>query len=235
MATNINRLQTQQQGLYASLRAAPRRETAQRVLLVATVIFGHLSFFPSLRVIGALGIRTVALVSSSIELEYNKDAADGIEKLRLYSKIAVVAVGIIGLVLSSSVILLAGLAADGCLHALDVARAIAKGDSKKAIVHLGLLLVNTFIMAAMITGAWGFMLGAVLLNVALLGFIIYKVHAELQTARNQNLGVDLSLYATMAFAMLISGTNSVLSPASSPQQYPLLPIGGNVVVTKEMN
>jgi hypothetical protein len=234
MAANINRLQPQQQGLCASLRAAPRHETAQRILLIATVIFGHLSFFPSFRVIGALGIRTVSLVSSGLELERNKSAADGTEKLHLYGKVAVVAAGIIGLILSSPLIILGSLAADSCLHALEVARAIAKGDSKKAIIHLGLLLVNTFIMAAMITGAWGFMVGAVLLNVALLGFIIYKVHAELQTARNQNLGVDISLYATMAFAMLISGTSSVMQLPSA-HLYPLLPIGGNVVVTKEMN
>lgn len=234
MAANINGVQPQPQGLCASLRAAPKHETAQRILLLSTVIFGHLSFFPSLRVIGALGIRTVALVSSSLTLEQNKGTADGTEKFRLYGKVAVVAAGILGLILSSPMIILGSLAADSALHALDAARAISKGDSKKAIIHLGLLLVNTFIMAAMITGAWGFMVGAVLLNVALLGFIIYKVHAELQTARNQNLGVDISLYATMAFAMLINGPSSVMQLPSA-QQYPLLPIGGNVVVTKEMN
>lgn len=229
----INRLQPQPQGLCASLRAAPRHETAQRILLLATVVFGHLSFFPSLRVIGALGIRTVSLVSSSLELEHNKGAADGTEKFRLYSKVAVVAAGILGLILSSPLIILGSLAADSCLHALDVARALAKGDSKKAIIHSAMLLVNALIMAAMITGSGGFMLGAVLVNVALLGFIIYKVYAELQTARNQNLGTDISLYAMMAFAMLVSGTDSVMRLPSA-QYYPLLPIGGNVVVTKEM-
>ncbi len=131
----INRFQPQPQSLCDSLRAAPRHETAQRILLVATVVFGHLSFFPSLRVIGALGIRAVSLVSSSLELEQNKRTAEGTDKFRLYGKVAVVAAGIIGLVLSSPLIILASLAADSCLHALDVARALAQGDTKKAIIH----------------------------------------------------------------------------------------------------
>src|SRR5262249_37330999 len=112
---------------------APSKLAVHRGLLVVTVAASILSLIPPLRLLGAMITRSVALLSSTLH------CADKGSKDHLFTRVArvgAVAVGLAALVVASPVMLVASLAADIGLQAIEMVRAFRRGEIGKGLAHL---------------------------------------------------------------------------------------------------
>lgn len=132
----------------------------QKVLLVATVGCAALSLIPPFRLAGSLALRGIALLSSILNSEETWAKNDTLGSILNYFKVAVVTFGIVALVAASPMLMVASLAADIGFQAIQMARCIYKGEYSKALIHFGVIVIDSLALAGIVTGSWQLMVAA---------------------------------------------------------------------------
>lgn len=175
--------------------AKPRSKVLEKSLLVTSVVFAAMSLVPPLRLAGALALRGVALLSSILNSEKNWKKDDLFSQIMNCSKIAIVALGIIALAVASPMLMVASLAADIGLQAIEMGRCIKKGEYTKALIHFGVMVIDTLALSAIAAGSWKLMVAAA--AVSGFGMLILAIGVGAK-AKNASDAIDVLSYAAFS-------------------------------------
>lgn len=139
-------------------------------LLLLTTALAILGAIPPLRLFASIALRATALLSSTTACVDNWKADTTFEKIMKVAKMTGVALGLAGMAAASPLVLIASLAADVGIQALEMVKAFYKGEDGKGCIHLGMLIVDVLALAGLIVGSWELMVAA--LAVSILAMII---------------------------------------------------------------
>lgn len=147
-------------------RVLPSKKSLERGLLVLTAATAVLSLVPPFRVAGSIATRSVAIFSSLL------DGSEGFATRA--ARVGGVVLGLTGLLAASPLLLMASVATDIGLQAIETAKAAIKHDAGKALTHLSLLAVDSLLLAGIIAGSWKLLLTASCVSIAVLSGIFLK-------------------------------------------------------------
>lgn len=150
------------QSLPKPLIGVETQAKTQTGLLVMTVGCAVLALIPPFRVVGSLLGRSIAFLSRSLHFgcEASRQHLTNWEKALEVGKLAVIVLGFIAVAAVSPVLVIASLVADAGLQAIELVKALHKGDYKKAFIHLGLLATDTLVITAIAAASWKLMVAA---------------------------------------------------------------------------
>ncbi len=227
----MNRLQAFKSHLHNGVKAVEAlfekvpKKPLQRGLLIATAGCAILSAIPPCRLAGNLAVRSIALLSSGVNGVEGWKREGKIGHIVQFSKIAIVALGLVGAIAASPFLLKASLVCDTALQVFELGRALHKGEGKRALYHLVAIVINSAILVALSVGSWQLMVTAAAVS-ALVMFAL--------ACRGNNidfLGYIALAGVGMAQAMTLSPLN--LNP-NRTAPFPKLPIGGAAIVTRDL-
>lgn len=206
-ATNIET--TTKADWYDKLPVMP---TVQRGLLGLTAVSSIIAVIPPLRLIGAIAMRVLGLLSLGVQSSENfanktwqDHALDG-------SKMAVAGVGLVALGLMSPVLFVAGLAADIAIELFEAGHAIKNGEIGMALLHLTVVVVDALMITAIVTGGWQFLVAAAVTSFVAMGVLCFA-------AMTQDPGASTSGYDFFCYWILLatSGVATCMSAKSTYQ------------------
>lgn len=150
----------------------PAERAVQKGLLVLSVATAVISLIPPVRLAGALATRSIALLSSTLDGAKQATRKDHwSNKAASCAKVAIVALGLAGLAAASPALLIASLASDVGLQAIEMVRSAWKGDGDKALAHFAILVVDSLVLGAVVAGSWQLMVAAAAVNAfVMIGF-----------------------------------------------------------------
>lgn len=140
----------------------------QKALLIVTVACAILSLIPPLRFAGAVALRGTALVASGVNFLDAWKIEGAFGRLINISKIALVALGLVGLVLSSPLLIVGSLTADCIMQIIEMGKALYRDDFLQAGNHFASAFVDAFFLIALLTGSWEVAVTAACLSMALM-------------------------------------------------------------------
>lgn len=193
------------------LSFVPSNEQVQRGLLLLTTATAFLSILPPLRQSASLALRSTAVLSSTAVAAGRWTKENLLSRALLCSKIAVVALGCLGAVLSKPFLIVASLAADIGLNAIEMARSLARKEGGKALIHLGIAVLDTLVLAAITTHSLKYLVVASLVNTAVL------IGAGIK-AEEKGTATDIFCYATMALLSLFNIVSIIELTKTSPSR-----------------
>ena len=171
------------------------KEKVQKALLVTTVAFGVLTLLPPLRFVGSLGLRVSAfLVSANLWAE-NWDRSSRLDRCLMVGRIAFVALGIAGTILSSPVILILSIVADTALQMKGIIFSLQDKKWDQALIHLGMFLVDALLIAALAVGSWQLIVAASAISGALMLGIAIDLSMKVKEASDL---LDVAAYMALA-------------------------------------
>ncbi len=151
----------------------PSVGNVQNSLLVLTVAFGVLSVIPPLRFVGALGVRSISLLSTLTSCVEQKRNSNWVDVAIRSAKIGVVTLGLVAVATATPLFAVASLAADLALQALDAGRTVEHKEYTKACVHLWIAIIDALAIAAIVTGSWPLMVAAA--SVSILAMLVMGI------------------------------------------------------------
>lgn len=132
----------------------------QRALLAVTLACAILSLIPNLGMAGSIATRSVALLAASAQC-FEAWRHEGLRGLALQViRVVLVILGLTGVITRINPLVVAALATDILLQAAEASRGLASKDVYKALSHFSLILINSFVIAGMLTSSWGFIVAA---------------------------------------------------------------------------
>jgi len=154
-------------------RAISSTPQVQKGLLVLTTATAIISIIPPLKLVGSLATRSIALLSSSVNCIEAPHAKDRISSALKCAKVAIVAIGLIGIAASQPLLIIASLAADVGVNALETIKAIKNKQGHQAAIKFTTSIIDSLVLAAIATGSWQLMLAASSVSaIAMAGFAI---------------------------------------------------------------
>lgn len=234
----------------------------QRGLLVLTTACAVLSLIPPCRLAGSLALRSVALLSSGVNCAEVLQKEDKLSLVTQSSKVALVALGLVGVIAASPVVICASIIANLGLNLFEMGRAMVEGKTERALCQLGAVLIDTFAVGALVTGSWGLMVTAAAVSTVVMLALTGKAFTDFEM-------VCYPILALTCFATIFSVAPRPASyinrptnlhhyhpakgpvyytpkfaefqkvlvpyqPALAASEFPKLPIGGTSVVTKDL-
>lgn len=170
-------------------------QIAQRSLLMAAVACSILSIIPPLRFAGSLALRGVALLSSSASLTSQWSEQDLLGKLTKVAKVAGVALGLVGLAIALPALMVASIGVDLGVQVFEASKAIHEGNYGQAVIHLGLMIVDTLLLAGIVAGSWELIVASISVNIALM---TSAVIITLSNMKGDEEIIDAVCYAALA-------------------------------------
>ncbi len=175
-----------------------------RLFLVATAGLSIASVIPGARQVSSLALRSVAFFSSSAICADGWDQLDRIDRFLSVAKIGVVALGFVGVVLSKPVVFVAALASEVGLQVLEIGKALYERDLEKGLTHLGILAIDSFMLAGVVTGSWPLITTAAALSAAAMTGFFLKALAEGEKNNDPWRSFDGVCYAILGATSLVS-------------------------------
>lgn len=190
--------------------------TVKSTFLIMTFACAIISIVPPVRIVGSLLGRGLALMSRTFDLGYesNKRTFTNWEKALEISKLGAIALGFIAVAVASPILIVASLAADAGMQAIELVKALYKGDKTKALMHLGLLAIDTLIITAIAAASWKLMIAAAAVSAAVLIILAAKLA---YSAKNEREFVDSMCYLGLAAL----GITSAVQVAEITKQVPV--------------
>lgn len=188
----------------------PEPSTVQKALLGLTVVCGIISLVPPLRIAGALALRSVSLLSSVVACTDN-DRSFSACAMRS-ARIGIVSLGIAALVLASPLLMKISLIVDGFLQAAEALKALQAEDPWKALMHVGIMIIDVLVIAAIGAGSWQLMVAAASLGIVLMIYMIAL------TAKRTD--CDPCFEGWCYFALAVLGVAGACSVARLPKALP---------------
>ena len=146
----------------------PKARNIQRCLLIATVGFAIVSAIPPLRLIGALGMRSISLLSAVTSCAEQENVKDWRNCALRSAKIGVIALGLAGVITATPLFIVISIVADMILQIADALKAASTRKAEgytKACAHLMILAIDAIVLAAILTGMWQVMVAAAAVGV----------------------------------------------------------------------
>lgn len=156
-------------------------ETYKRIFLVASVILSAISLVPGLRIPAAIAIRAISCISSGAMLiESVLDNKDYASRISLdVIKLAVVTCGFVGLLIGCPLVILTSLVVETAMQAFSCLKDFFYDQDDERItrgcIHLGLFVIGTLTLSALVTGAWPLIVVAAVVNVFIMGYFAFKI------------------------------------------------------------
>jgi hypothetical protein len=176
----------------APINKYPQVSTVQRGLLVATLVCGILSLVPPLRFGASLALRSVSLLTSLTACADKEAPQDALSCFTRTVRIGVVVLGIAGVAAVSPLLVTVSLIVDVVMQALECVRALEQGDNVKAFVHFSAVVIDVFVLAALITGAWQLMVAAAGLTVLMM--MVLTMYAMARSQEDNGRVFEATLY-----------------------------------------
>ncbi len=186
-------------------RLTPSHKTLQRGFLVCSVALSALSIVPSLRLPAALALRSIACLSSvSIAGKRALTASHPrlVDYLDDIKKIAIVALGLTGLILASPLLLMISIVAETALQAFACIKAFYYQNYERGFIHLGLFIVGALTIGATVSGAWPVIVTAAVVNAIVMVGIMLKVASETNFDHPYENWIELACYTLLAMVSL---------------------------------
>lgn len=144
----------------------PTIKTVQRGLLGTTVACAALSLIPPFRFIGSLSLRSVATLSSITNLKSRWSKDDYLDRALKCGHIALVTLGIVTIVTSQPMLLIAALSADIALIVLEQIKDVysCRDRSESLIARCTQILVDVLTLTAIALASWKVLVAAALVN-----------------------------------------------------------------------
>lgn len=186
----------------------PELRWAQRGLLIATVACGILSVIPPLRLAGALALRSVAFLTSGVNVAESWQREGVIGRIAQITKVALVAGGLVALAAGTPVLMVASLAADIAYQSFEFGRAICNKDPEQAFCRFGIIVIDALALSAIAVGSWKLMVAAASIS----AFFMLTI-ACIKFDPSKNLTADAVLEAACCFAWMGLGVASAIKTA----------------------
>lgn len=201
----------------------------QKGLLVATVGASCLSYIYPLRLPASLALGTTALLSSGINAA---EAWNRENRFKLCGKIALVALGIVGVIAASRFLMAASVVADLGLQIASCGKALYHKEGHKALCHLGAVAIDLCVLGGLYTASWPFLLAAATVNAVVMVGLAFK-EDEPETLCYLFLGAMGMVNAAitpprLALYDIGKGSHPNLSVLYAP-------MGGHKIVTKSLD
>lgn len=178
-------------------------------LLIVSTACAILSLIPPLRLAGALALRGTALLSSGVNGMDSWKTEGILGRITQISQVALIILGIIAVATASPVLILASIAADLALQIFEMGRCLNQKEYSKALCHLGIVVIDTLLLAGLIVGSWELMVAA--LSVQATAMLVFMCAAGAMALENKD--NSLLLEAT-CFAILAGvGVTGALTTA----------------------
>lgn len=139
----------------------------QRALLVGTLVCAILSLIPSLGFVGSLSVRSLSVVTMSVQVIHslkNEEKRDVL--LPQILRLASVTLGLSGVALHMNQLVTTGIVLDILFHLIETGKGAQQKDLYKALSHLTFILIDAFAMTAMLAGGWQFAVTAASISAA---------------------------------------------------------------------
>lgn len=200
--------------------------TLQKSLLVATTACVAISLIPTCRLIGMFSLRATSLITAIVNSATDWANTDTLGRVAKCAKIAAIILGIVAVALISRILIIASIAMDLGIQLMETIKAICIDNTKKALTHLGIMVVDALLLAATITLKWPFMVAAAAINAVVMGVIFFCY------LRNANkVRVEHICYPLLALANGVVIESQLRAPAPNDITTPL---GGTVITTKDL-
>lgn len=138
-------------------KAVSANNLFQRGVLMASVGCAALSLTLPFKVSGALGLRTLAFVSSATSCKGHWSQDSLTTRLIKCAKLAAVTLGVVAVVVARPLLMVASLVADIGIQAIGAGRALLQRDWEKSLVNGGMLGVDVLVVSGLLTGSWALM------------------------------------------------------------------------------
>lgn len=211
-----------------------KKQDVKKGLLALTVAASILSLIPPIRLAGALTTRSVVLVSSSLECIKPHDQTL-FTRITNYTKVAAVALGIVGLSIVSPSLIIASLIVDIGIQTFELGKAIYEKD----VSILGFatcIAIDSLVIGAMLASSWQLMVAAATVSAIALGVMSLIASA-------QDKGLEAFCYLALSMVSCASAftaakltqtkkTNSKFTiENSSDKEFPIYNKQGKLVAT----
>ncbi len=216
-----------------------------RLFLVATTGLAIACLVPGARQVSSLALRSVAFFSSSAMCADSWDQVGVVGKILSVARIGVVTLGLAGAALAKPVLYIAALASEVGLQALEVGKALYDHDLERGLKHLGVLAIDTLMLAGIVTGGAPLVEVASWISMLALIAIGSVAFASAEVNRDPWAIVDGCCYAILGFSGMFSFVNvygeeplpgnkpSFMEPGTLKHDlYHTLPLGGTVIVDR---
>ena len=149
-----------------------------RILLGAMTVFAYLSVcLPALKLGGTLAVKTLNLIDSAVV--FNKAEKERWKEwLSLAFKVTVVVLAVVGVILASIPLFIAGFAVDIASQLKNIYIHASEKNVWKVALDFGLLLIDTLALAAIITGGWQLAVAAASLGGVLMSIVTIYTFAQ---------------------------------------------------------
>lgn len=176
-----------------------------RSLLVATAGLAIASVIPGSRHIASQLLRSAAWISSAAVCADSWEKEDLLHRIFNIGRVGIVTLGIVGIAATKPALYVASLAAEVGLQTFQAIKAFYDRDYERGLIHLSILVVDTLMLAAVVTGAWQVMVTAAAVNVGVMTLFFFKLFAEAEK-RDSLMCIDAFCYLALAF---VSGCASI--------------------------
>lgn len=163
MAIESNCIRVSQAPPLAPVQPTTSSKKLQRILLVVTAACAALSLHPSLRNVGSLATRSAALLSTSTVYADRWEEEGLIKRVANCVKLVAGTIGIVGITVGSPPMFFTSIVADLFFQAIEAGKSFDQTDYHKALTHLSVGLVNSLVLAAVLTGSGSLLLTATIL------------------------------------------------------------------------
>lgn len=156
----------------------------QKGLLIATVACATISLIPPLRLAGTLALRVVAFLSSSANCaeQWSKDTPSC--RFLKCIKMTAVAIGLLAVAASSAALVVVSLIANIGIQVMNLMKNLYQGNYSKALIHFGMIIIDSLVLAAMLTHAWELMVAAAAVSALAMLIIGYKIWSSSRNSEN---------------------------------------------------
>jgi hypothetical protein len=183
----------------------------QSGLLVLTTVAAIIASIPPLRLAGSLALRSISLLSSGTNIATTWENRKVIGKIASIAKVAVVASGIIALVISSPMLMVASITADTAIQLVQLIEALYLKKYNTAWRHAVVIFLNTFSLAAIITGSWQLMVTAIVItSVAMLVVVMIQSHVAIMSNDRFTSSEKISMgcYIILSIVGMVNGATT---------------------------
>ncbi len=180
---------------------------AHSLLLLGTAGLSIACLIPGVRQVSALALRSVALGSSTAMCADSWSKVDVGDRILNIARVGVVALGIIGMAASRPALYVASLAAEVGLQTLEVGKALYEKDAAKALTHFGILAIDTFMLAGVVTGSWPLITTAAALSTAAMTAFVVKAVTDKKKGEDLWATVDAISYITLMVTSYVTCFN----------------------------
>ncbi len=147
------------------------QQKQQRIFLVITTLCQALLLMPPLRTCSIMLMRSIGIISSVINIKNNErsslnECSKKVTRVQHVARLALTVVGIVGMGLASTPILLASSISNIALQVFGMIKAVYENEGARVLIHFNVLVISGLGLGAMLTGAWTIVFAIATLNIA---------------------------------------------------------------------